>query len=360
MGRISRSGIAAEILPLSSQRPWVAGMSLLNHHVAKPQRLVLPVFLFSLPTIFVLSRSLMVKLASYLALDAVRSVGVRDVSQAGLPLPPTNALFTPPSHPKHLLHIVLFNTCQLLILPCATGMTISLVLLALCSYRPRCRAVIWLRIDQKTCLKSIYTAGCTAHVVSNRIEGDNVVTDLEGLAAAIAEIGADNVLAVISTTSCFAPRRPDDVKSVAKLCKDAQIPHVVNHAYGLQDAQTNKLLCSAGSFPYFERRIDRTHCECSFSATVGRVDCVISSTDKNFLVCADFCVFETHVSSSKKSCGNFSMTLHSFFLQVPVGGCLLYQLKTVDPPPAQGDSALVHRVSSLCESFALMLKPICQ
>lgn len=215
---------------------------------------------------------------------------------AGNPLlPPTNALFTPPSHPKHLPFIVLFNTCQLLILPCATGMTISLVLLALCSYRPRCRAVIWLRIDQKTCLKSIYTAGCTAHVVSNRIDGDNVVTDLEGLAAAIAEIGADNVLAVISTTSCFAPRRPDDVKSVAKLCKDAQIPHVVNHAYGLQDAQTNKLLCSAGSLPYFERHIDTTHCECSLSATVGRVDCVISSTDKNFLVCAGCCVFETHV-----------------------------------------------------------------
>lgn len=127
-------------------------------------------------------------------------------------------------------------------------MTISLVLLALASYRPGCKVVMWLRIDQKTCLKSIYTAGCTAHVVSNKMEGDNVVTDLEGLAAAIAQVGADNVLAVISTTSCFAPRRPDDVKGVARLCRDVQIPHVVNHAYGLQDAQTNKLMCSAGAY----------------------------------------------------------------------------------------------------------------
>jgi O-phospho-L-seryl-tRNASec:L-selenocysteinyl-tRNA synthase len=130
-------------------------------------------------------------------------------------------------------------------------MTISLVLLALSSYRPRCKVVLWLRIDQKTCLKSIFTAGCTAHVVSNRMDGDNVVTDLDGLAAAIAQVGAENVLAVISTTSCFAPRRPDDVKGVAKLCKEAQIPHVVNHAYGLQDSQTNKMLCSAGALPQF-------------------------------------------------------------------------------------------------------------
>jgi O-phospho-L-seryl-tRNASec:L-selenocysteinyl-tRNA synthase len=113
--------------------------------------------------------------------------------------------------------------------------------------------VIWIRIDQKTCLKSIYTAGCSARVVSNKMEGDNVVTDLDELAAAIADIGSENVLAVISTTSCFAPRRPDDVKGVAKLCKLAQIPHVVNHAYGLQDAHTNKTLCSAGALQPFQR-----------------------------------------------------------------------------------------------------------
>lgn len=132
-------------------------------------------------------------------------------------------------------------------------MTLSLVLLALTSYRPRCKVVIWIRIDQKTCLKSIYTAGCSARVVSNKMEGDNVVTDLDELAAAIADIGSENVLAVISTTSCFAPRRPDDVKGVAKLCKLAQIPHVVNHAYGLQDAHTNKTLCSAGALQPFQR-----------------------------------------------------------------------------------------------------------
>ena len=60
------------------------------------------------------------------------------------------------------------------------------------------------------------------------------------------------------------------------------------------------------------------HCECSISATVGRVDCVISSTDKNFLVCADLTVFSffsksIDVSSSKILAGKFSMTLHSFF-----------------------------------------------
>ncbi len=209
----------------------------------------------------------MVKLASYLALDAVRTCGVKDASQARdcISSPHTFCnTFTRYLPPFQQRLIVLFrpafvcsdpalDSLQLLILPCATGMTISLVLLALSSYRPSCKAVLWLRIDQKTCLKSIYTAGCTAHVISNRMEGDNVVTDLDGLAAAIAQVGAENVLAVISTTSCFAPRRPDDVKGVAKLCKEAQIPHVVNHAYGLQDSQTNKMLCSAGALLQFQR-----------------------------------------------------------------------------------------------------------
>jgi O-phospho-L-seryl-tRNASec:L-selenocysteinyl-tRNA synthase len=45
-----------------------------------------------------------------------------------------------------------------LLLPLATGMAISLSLLTLAESRPERKYVLWSRIDQKTCLKSIVTA----------------------------------------------------------------------------------------------------------------------------------------------------------------------------------------------------------
>jgi O-phospho-L-seryl-tRNASec:L-selenocysteinyl-tRNA synthase len=72
------------------------------------------------------------------------------------------------------------------------------------------------------------------------------------------------IAAVLSTTSCFAPRRPDKVDEIARLCAEHDVAHVVNNAYGLQ--------C-----PGICRLINR-------AVAVGRVDYVVSSTDKNFLV----------------------------------------------------------------------------
>jgi len=47
-----------------------------------------------------------------------------------------------------------------LVLPLATGMAISLALLTLRQMRPEsARYVLWPRMDQKSCLKSIQTAG---------------------------------------------------------------------------------------------------------------------------------------------------------------------------------------------------------
>lgn len=41
------------------------------------------------------------------------------------------------------------------------------------------RYVVWPRIDQKSCLKAIMTAGFTPLVVENIIDGDVVRTDIE-------------------------------------------------------------------------------------------------------------------------------------------------------------------------------------
>lgn len=70
--------------------------------------------------------------------------------------------------------------------------------------------------------------------------------------------------AVVTTTSCFAPRAPDDVVQVARLCDEFKLPHVINHAYGLQSSKLCHVVNEA--------------------CRTGRVDAIVSSCDKNFMV----------------------------------------------------------------------------
>ncbi|KAL3763987.1 hypothetical protein ACHAW5_007606 [Stephanodiscus triporus] len=176
------------------------------------------------------------------------------------------------------------------LLPVCTGMSMALVLSGL---RDRAQGldaaaasvnngggciaierniVLWSRIDQKSCYKAILTAGLRCIVLPTKAhpETDEVSTDLDALKAALDKYG-NRILAVLTTTSCFCPRVPDEVDAVAKMIqtwnvgKDGVgISHVINHAYGLQCQSTNKLINRA----------------CS----IGRVDAIICSTDKNFLV----------------------------------------------------------------------------
>ena len=94
--------------------------------------------------------------------------------------------------------------------------------------------MLWPRIDQKTCLKAITAAGLEAVPLPLLLEGDQLVTDVEGLRRRLEELGPDSVAAVVTTTSCFAPRAADDVVAVAKLCQAAGVGHVINNAYGVQ------------------------------------------------------------------------------------------------------------------------------
>ncbi|CAI5463519.1 unnamed protein product [Closterium sp. Yama58-4] len=150
------------------------------------------------------------------------------------------------------------------VLPVATGMALTLALLALKASRPSAQYVLWSRIDQKTCLKCIVTAGLTPVVVPLRKEGDQLCTDLAAMEREIDSRGAESILCVLSTTSCFAPRAPDSVESIARLCARFSVPHVINNAYGVQSAAITAAVTRAW------RR--------------GRVDAVVQSTDKNFLV----------------------------------------------------------------------------
>ncbi|XP_038075876.1 O-phosphoseryl-tRNA(Sec) selenium transferase-like [Patiria miniata] len=177
--------------------------------------------------------SILMKLTNAMALDALRITGVR-------------------------------STAACFVVPLATGMSLVLCFLALRQLRPNAKYIIWPRIDQKTCFKSILTAGFQPIIIENRLEGDELRTDVEEIERKIQELGAENVLCVFSTTSCFAPRVPDRLEEIAKLCKDTGVGHVVNNAYGVQSSKCMHLIQQA--------------------SRVGRVDAFVQSTDKNFLV----------------------------------------------------------------------------
>lgn len=186
--------------------------------------------------------SILVKLATLLCLDALRRGS--GLNPKG---PATNGI----------------------LLPMCTGMSMALVLSSLrtvsssSSSNKDKNIVLWSRIDQKSCFKAITSAGLTCVVVPTKMDGDQVVTDIQAMETALEEYG-DSVLAVITTTSCFAPRVPDSVDQVAKLCEKTNVNHVINNAYGLQCSKTTKLINRA--------------------CVVGRVDAIVCSTDKNFLV----------------------------------------------------------------------------
>jgi O-phospho-L-seryl-tRNASec:L-selenocysteinyl-tRNA synthase len=151
-----------------------------------------------------------------------------------------------------------------IVLPLCTGMSIALVLSSLReSAEDSKNVVLWSRIDQKTCFKAVISAGFKCVVVPTRLDGDQVVTDVMAMKAAL-EKYKDRVIAIITTTSCFAPRVPDQVDIIAKLCQEEKVHHVINNAYGLQCHKTVKLINRA--------------------CAIGRVDAMICSTDKNFLV----------------------------------------------------------------------------
>lgn len=124
--------------------------------------------------------------------------------------------------------------------------------------------MIWPRIDQKTCLKCIVSANLRPLVVENRLKDDVLETDLDAIEQSIHEVGAENVVCIMSTTSCFSPRGCDAVIDIAKLCQRYDIPHIVNNAYGVQSA----FICR----------------EITAALRRGRVDAMIQSTDKNFMV----------------------------------------------------------------------------
>ncbi|GAB6019326.1 hypothetical protein CHUAL_000920 [Chamberlinius hualienensis] len=178
--------------------------------------------------------SLLNKLTNFLMLDVIRLCGVHDASSC-------------------------------FVVPMATGMAMTLILLTLGYKRRQAKFVIWPRIDQKSCFKSIITAGFQPLVIEETLVGDQLETNLEEIDKTIEKYGAENILCVLSTTSCFAPRSADRLIEISKICQSYAIPHIVNNAYGLQSSKCMHLI------------------QQSYKSG-GRLDAFVQSTDKNFMV----------------------------------------------------------------------------
>eukprot|EP01028_Stygiella_incarcerata_P001928 TRINITY_DN1360_c0_g2_i2.p1 TRINITY_DN1360_c0_g2~~TRINITY_DN1360_c0_g2_i2.p1 ORF type:complete len:566 (+),score=119.59 TRINITY_DN1360_c0_g2_i2:185-1699(+) len=158
------------------------------------------------------------------------------------------------------------------VVPMATGMALSMVFMWLRKCRPGATCVFWPRIDQKTCLKAQIYSDLEPVIVPQIKEedGDAVQSNPEWIRHALMDEDGDffhrkdHILCILATTACFAPRVPDDIPSLAVIARDAGIPLVVNNAYGVQSATIMK-------------SIER-------ACKIGRVDAVVQSTDKNFMV----------------------------------------------------------------------------
>lgn len=154
-------------------------------------------------------------------------------------------------------------------------------------------------------------------VVENLLEGDELRTDLGAVERKIQELGAESVLCVHSTTSCFAPRVPD------RSASSGFRPEALNSftlglfpQAGGARRHVRQVRCSAHSEQRVRRAGVQVHapdpagtgataprsscCRASTShqgaaealswdlllqgARVGRIDAFVQSLDKNFLV----------------------------------------------------------------------------
>eukprot|EP00094_Tigriopus_californicus_P012240 TCALIF_11830-PA protein Name:"Similar to SEPSECS O-phosphoseryl-tRNA(Sec) selenium transferase (Homo sapiens)" AED:0.08 eAED:0.08 QI:0/0/0/0.83/1/1/6/0/440 len=174
------------------------------------------------------------KLTNALVLDVIRQMGVR--------------------------------SCQdCFVVPMATGMALTLCLLALRKLRPHAKYVLWSRIDQKSCFKSILCAGFTPVIIELVSKGDQLDTNLTEIDQTILKLGPESIACILTTTSCFAPRAADDLVGVAKLAQSHDVPQLVNNAYGIQSSKCMHLIEEMG-------KIQSNHTT------------FVQSTDKNFLV----------------------------------------------------------------------------
>lgn len=194
-----------------------------------------------------------------------------------------------------------FTICKsCLVVPFATGMSVNFVLQHLAS-RSSKKTVLFLRVDQKSVPKAIELSGLNVVVIDTVYEDAaetriaESLSEITGLCSNQEDIvrylqtNASTVLAVVATTSCFAPREPDDILSIGQICSFFDVTLIVNNAYGIQTRNImtalNKLSTKR---PVRSRQlrdfIASNHADRTNEKLAGPDGYVISSADKNYCI----------------------------------------------------------------------------
>ena len=199
--------------------------------------------------------SVMYRLTNLLATDVLKATGVRNVKQC-------------------------------FVAPLATGMSLTLLFLSLRQSKPSAKFVIWSRIDQKSCFKSIIAAGFIPVIVNLILNGDQLQSDVKQIESELMTLDPELVACVMTTTSCFAPRACDDIETVAELCQKYNTAHIINNAYGVQSSKCMHLIEQASRYNNHFGNLMKALIKNEFLNInrKGRVDAFVQSTDKNFMV----------------------------------------------------------------------------
>jgi len=95
------------------------------------------------------------------------------------------------------------------------------------------------------CSGFFVAAGLQPIIIETVASGDELKTDVAAIEHQMCTLGSDNIVCVLTTTSCFAPRVSDSLEQVAVLCQRFSVPHLINNAYGLQSSRCMHLIQEA-------------------------------------------------------------------------------------------------------------------
>ncbi|CAH8619405.1 unnamed protein product [Schistosoma bovis] len=198
------------------------------------------------------------------------------------------------------------STSACFLVPMATGMSLTLCLLAMKRRRSRrANFVLWSRIDQKSCFKCMLAAGLIPipiELVTDN-SNDQLCSNLDALEIAlknpakylldhwpdaaqaynvddksIENSTSDDIVCIFTTTNCFAPRVPDKLHAITKLCIKYGVSHLINNAYGVQSPRCMRMIESAGKL-IIEHNLNTSN---SCNQPIDLL--YVQSTDKNLMV----------------------------------------------------------------------------
>lgn len=72
------------------------------------------------------------------------------------------------------------SAAKAILVPMATGMTLTLCLLTLAKQRPNAKYVLWSRIDQKSCFKSMILSNLIPIIIDTIPTANGLITNIPG------------------------------------------------------------------------------------------------------------------------------------------------------------------------------------